>query len=151
MLIPQPAPRQFDPEGARRSVSSFADTLASFDITTGIRAGRQAKVRRQVSPVLELSPEHLCGQEHRTVSSNTAKPFEQHGLLVFRKPLRFSRKGFVAFFRQSLDHLVRQFQAFERAHDLAHELIGERAAIGSFEAIQFLAPCDHRWIDMPDA
>jgi hypothetical protein len=150
-LIPQPAPRQFDPEGARRSVSSFADTLASFDITTGIRAGRQAKVRRQVSPVLELSPEHLCGQEHRTVSSNTAKPFEQHGLLVFRKPLRFSRKGFVAFFRQSLDHLVRQFQAFERAHDLAHELIGERAAIGSFEAIQFLAPCDHRWIDMPDA
>jgi hypothetical protein len=150
-LIPQPAPRQFDPEGARRSVSSFADTLASFDITTGIRAGRQAKVRRQVSPVLELSPEHLCGQEHRTVSSNTAKPFEQHGLLVFRKPLRFSRKGFVAFLRQSLDHLVRQFQAFERAHDLAHELIGERAAIGSFEAIQFLAPCDHRWIDMPDA
>ncbi len=150
-LIPQPAPRQFDPEGARRSVSSFADTLASFDITTGIRAGRQAKVRRQVSPVLELSPEHLCGQEHRTVSSNTAKPFEQHGLLVFRKPLRFSRKGFVAFLRQSLDHLVRQFQAFERANDLAHELIGERAAIGSFEALQFLAPCDHRWIDMPDA
>lgn len=150
-LIPQPAPRQLDPEGSRRSIASFADPLASFHVTAGIGAGRQTKIGRQVPPVLELSPEHLCGQEHRTVSSNTAKPFEQHCLFVLGELFRFSCKSFVAFLGQSLDHLVRQFQAFERSHDLAHELIGERAAIGSFEALQFLAPCDHRWIDMPDA
>ena len=150
-LISQPTPRQFDPESSGRSVSGFADALTSFHVAAGIRTGRQAEIGRQVPPILELSAEHFGRQEHRAVPSNTAKPFEQHGLLVFRELLRFSCKGFVALLRQSLDHVVCQFQAFERSHDLAHELVWERTSIGSLEAFQFLTPCHHRWIDVSDA
>ncbi len=150
-LIPQPAPGQFDAEGSRRSVSGLADTLASLDVATGIRAGCQTQIRRQVSPVLELPAEHFSRQEHRTVSSNTAKPFEQNGLFVFGKLFRFSRKGFVAFLCQSLDHVVRQLQAFEGTDDLAHQLRWERAAISSLEAFQSPAPCHHRRIYVPNA
>ena len=150
-LIPQPAPCQFDAEGSRRSVSGLADTLASLDVATGIRAGCQTQIRRQVSPVLELPAEHFSRQEHRTVSSNTAKPFKQNGLFVFGKLFRFSRKGFVAFLCQSLDHVVRQLQAFEGTDDLAHQLRWERAAISSLEAFQSPAPCHHRRVDVPNA